>query len=104
MTNENLKIGSFINESPLGLQKEDKKAPVNLTFSNIKIILTLQFKTFFKERYFSWRSKSFLRIQSRIQLHYLLPNHLESWYLSLYIRRNNNKITVFSNLKSIKKW
>ena len=53
MTNENLKIGSFINESPLGLQKEDKKAPVNLTFSNIKIILTLQFKTFFKERYFS---------------------------------------------------
>tara|TARA_B100000749_G_scaffold276349_1_gene263389 strand:+ start:1134 stop:1295 length:162 start_codon:yes stop_codon:yes gene_type:complete len=53
MTNENLKIGSFINESPLGFQKEDKKAPVNLTFSNIKIILTLQFKTFFKERYFS---------------------------------------------------
>jgi len=53
MTNENLKIGSFINESPLGFQREGKKAPTNMTFSNIKVILTLQFKTFFKDRYFS---------------------------------------------------
>jgi len=81
-----------------------KNTPTILTFIYLKTIYILQFITFNKERYFSWSSKSFFKIQSRMQLHCFWPNYLEAWLLSFYIRGNNSKITVFSNQKLIKKW